>query len=152
MRPLLDIGVTWRRELSVWSDGGACLWELALANRARRHDPLGKPPLLPEAEPSPDPATFLPDEIALVERIASSVPFMAMQGLWGAAYLEQPLVARRCLTRTPENSEECIVIRNNEQGLLVRDYMMVEEWTETGGDILSYTQLPPKLGRFPFAR
>jgi len=135
-----DIGTAWRRGPGLWRDIAIASWELAFANWQFRRTPSGELALRPAADAT-EGLTAL--QRSLVERVAYAVPIMGLRVPWRSDCVVQALAARRWLARGKIASSICIGVRKDEHGFQAHAWLRVGDRIVTGGDISSYSELPP---------
>jgi hypothetical protein len=138
-----DIGTAWRRGPGVWRDIAIASWELALANWEFRRTPWGELALLLAADMTEGSKALTALQRSLVERVAYAVPIMGLRVPWRSDCVVQALAARRWLARRKIASSICIGVRKDEQGFQAHAWLRVGDRIVTGGDISSYSELPP---------
>lgn len=145
-----DLATAWRRGPGVWRDVAVASWDLALANRAFRRTPIDRLPVLTD-HAGREPLTA--QQRALLDRVAYAVPIMGLRVPWRADCVVQALAARRWLARGGIGSTICIGVRKDAAGFQAHAWLKVGERIVTGGDVSTYTELPPsRVDRGLFAR
>jgi hypothetical protein len=145
-----NIVVAWRRGPRFWGDVITSVWELMVANRVLRSTPSAKLPLLCRPKATRNWQSLTVEQEKLLDRVAYTIPAIAMRVPWRSDCLVQALAARRWLSRAGIPSDVCLGVRKDEPDFRAHAWLKVHERVVTGGDISGYAELPPaKINRSP---